>query len=250
MDINIFSAVIFDLDGTIYYGPELINGSVEAVDYFRKKGIKVFFGTNNSSKTRKTICDKLNKLGIKCDKDEVITSGFLSAVYCKQNAINDVFVCGSNELIEEFKMQNVLLNQSENASNLVIGFNKDANYADLTVALRVALHANQIIACNVERNYPGDASLLFPSCGGFVKAVEWCANRSCDFIIGKPNSYMIEYLRKEYNFDKEILVIGDSLEFDVDFAKNASAIPVCIQKNCQANCLSVNNISDIPSLFE
>ena len=250
MNINDFSAVIFDLDGTIYYGAKLIEGSVKAVEFFKNKGIKVFFGTNNSSKTRETICNKLNNLGIKCCPEQILTSGYLAAIYCLNNKIKDIYICGSNELIEEFKNQGITINQEENATNLVIGFNKDATYQDLTSALRVALNAKNIVACNIERNYPGDYSLLYPSCGGMVKAIEWCANRECNYIVGKPNSFMIDYLRDKYGIDKKILVIGDSVEFDVGFAKNGYSTPVLIGGNSSLDCIQIDAIKDIPYLFE
>ena len=52
-------AILLDLDGTVYYGSRLIKGADQAVEYFRDHGIRVLFLTNNSTKTRKQIQEKL-----------------------------------------------------------------------------------------------------------------------------------------------------------------------------------------------
>ena len=48
-------AVLFDLDGTIYYGSKLIPGADRVVNKYRQEGKKIFFMTNNSTKSRKQI---------------------------------------------------------------------------------------------------------------------------------------------------------------------------------------------------
>ena len=57
-------AVLFDLDGTIYYGSKLIPGADEVVRRCRELGKQVYFMTNNSTKTRKQIWEKLTGMGL------------------------------------------------------------------------------------------------------------------------------------------------------------------------------------------
>ena len=38
MKLNDFDVVLFDLDGTIYYGSKIIPGANETIDFFRKSG--------------------------------------------------------------------------------------------------------------------------------------------------------------------------------------------------------------------
>lgn len=54
-ELSDIDAVLFDLDGTIYEGSRIIDGANEAIVYFRDNGKKVFFTTNNSTKTRQQI---------------------------------------------------------------------------------------------------------------------------------------------------------------------------------------------------
>ena len=50
-----FDAILFDLDGTIYWGTELIPGANDTIAFFRNNGKKVFFTTNNSTTPGATI---------------------------------------------------------------------------------------------------------------------------------------------------------------------------------------------------
>ena len=215
MDLSEFDAVVFDLDGTVYYGPNLIDGSKDVISFFRSNNKLVFFGTNNSSKTRQQITEKLNLLGIDCTAEEVITSGFLAYNLVKKLNLDNVYVCGSENLIKKFSDGGVKINQTEDALNLVIGYDIMFTYEELTTAVRVAINSKTIISCNEERNYPGENNRIFPSCGGIVKAIEWCANKKSDYVVGKPNAYLIDYITENYKIDSSrILVIGDSFEFD------------------------------------
>ncbi len=84
MKIDEFDVVLFDLDGTVYYGSKIIPGANETIEYFRNKGKKIFFTTNNSTKTRAQIYEKLFDMGVNCKVEEVLTSGYLAALYAKK----------------------------------------------------------------------------------------------------------------------------------------------------------------------
>lgn len=66
MKLNDFDVVLFDLDGTIYYGSKIIPGANETIDFFRESGKKIFFTTNNSTKTRAQIYEKLFDMSVNC----------------------------------------------------------------------------------------------------------------------------------------------------------------------------------------
>lgn len=251
MKINDFDIVLFDLDGTIYYGSKIIPGANETINYFREAGKKIFFTTNNSTKTRSQIYEKLFDMGVNCKFEEVLTSGYLAALYCKNNNLKDVYIFGSPNLINEFNENNISVNQNESAENLLIGYNPLMTYDDLTSALQVALHAKQIMACNRERTYPGENSKPMPGCGAMTAPIEWCAQRECDVIIGKPNTLMVELLcTQEKTSADRFLMIGDTYESDIRMADRAGCKSILIDKHSiYDNCCSVKNIIDITKLF-
>lgn len=250
LELDNIDVVLFDLDGTVYYGDDIIPGANETIEFFRKAGKKVFFTTNNSTKTRKHVYDRLVGMGVNCRLEEVLNSGFLATVYCKKNNLNDIYIFGSKDLIDEFAEQGIVASTDESSENLLIGYNVDMDYEFLTSAINVALHAKQIIACNREKIFPGKNARLMPGCGAMTAPIEWCTDRKCDVVIGKPNTFMFDYLVDEYGFRRDrMLVVGDTYESDVVAAKNAGCKAVLIDKQKHDDCVTVSKIIETIDLF-
>ncbi len=250
MKIEDISAVLFDLDGTVYYGSSIIDGANDTIEFFRRAGKAVYFTTNNSTKTRRQIFDRLTGMGVNCRYEEVLTSGYLAASYAKKRGMNNIFIFGSEDLKEEFRGMGIPVNESEDAENLLIGYNPKMTYEQLTAAVNVALHAKIIIACNRERVFPGENRRLLPGCGAMTAPIEWCANRECDLIIGKPNTFLADYLVDTYGYEyRDLLVIGDTYESDVAMANVAGCPSVLISKKSYGDTVTVEHIRDVPGLF-
>ena len=242
-------AVLFDLDGTVYYGNKIIPGANDTITFFRNQGIKVYFATNNSTKTRRQIFERLCGMGVDCRLEEVLTSGYLAALYALRRGLKDILIFGSHNLVEEFESLGVTVSHDGSAENLLIGYNPDMTYEDLTTAVRVAFSAKRVIACNRERTFPGEGAKIFPGCGAMTAPVEWCANRSCDVIIGKPSPFMIEMVIEEDGIDaSQILIVGDSYESDIAMAMAAGCDAVLISDSDYDDVQTVASIRDVPKL--
>lgn len=74
---------IFDLDGVLWKGSSLIEGSRETIRYLRSKNKRISFVTNNSTKSRKLAIEKFKQLEIQTDIDEVYTASSSVARYLK-----------------------------------------------------------------------------------------------------------------------------------------------------------------------
>lgn len=248
--ITKIKAVAFDLDGTIYYGSKLIDGSNDAVIHARNLGLHVFFITNNSTKSRDDILQRLRNMGVECNLNEIYSSGYAAALYSKLNAISDIFISGSSGLIREFENLGVSVKNIIAAKNLVIGYDPEFNYKKLTEVLEVALKADKIIACNKERTYPGLNARIMPGCGAMVSAVEWCANRSSDYVIGKPNPFMINLILDKYKLQKdELLVVGDTYESDIEMAKLSGCPSVYLGQESYADTICIKSMKDINNII-
>lgn len=248
--IDDIKVVMFDLDGTVYYGSKIIPGANEAIHFFRNQGKSVFFTTNNSTKTRAQIFERLRGMGIDCNLGEVLTSGFLAALYALKNGLEDLYVFGSQDLRQELEEAGVSVCQDESASNLLIGYDPAMTYEGLTTAVRVAMGANRVMACNRERVYPGERALPMPGCGAMTAPVEWCANRECDVIIGKPSTTMVKLVCDEVDAEaSEVLVIGDTYETDILMARRASCRSILIGGEPRRGVATFENIGLVPQAF-
>ena len=77
--IQAIRCFLLDMDGTIYLGDQLIEGTHAFLQAAKQSGRKVLFLTNNSSKNGETYLRKLSQMGIDAGPEDVLTSGQAAA---------------------------------------------------------------------------------------------------------------------------------------------------------------------------
>jgi ribonucleotide monophosphatase NagD (HAD superfamily) len=66
---KLIDTIFTDCDGVLWENETAIEGSFEALRRLQSAGVRVFFCSNNSSKTRSEYVDKFGKLGLETTKD-------------------------------------------------------------------------------------------------------------------------------------------------------------------------------------
>jgi 4-nitrophenyl phosphatase len=255
--LNNIKAIAFDLDGTIYYGDRLIEGVSDLFKFLKEENIKIFYFTNNSRKSRREIYEKLLHMGFELKLQDIYNSTSATALYLMEHNIKHVYCLGSEGLIEELTDKNInITDNPQEVKALIIGLHHDFDYARLAKAINIVIKSNcKIIACNRDRTYPVEDNKLMPGCGAIVAAVEEALCRKIDFLVGKPHTYMIELLAKDWNFQRnEIMIVGDSIETDIEMAKRYRCQSILISPekkyfNCDKTIV-VENILLIKELFK
>ncbi len=236
--------VLMDLDGTVYRGNSIIEGALQTIDFIRHNNLKLLFFTNNSEKTRKEICKKLNSMGIYCEENEVVCSGYIAAKFISRMNLGTVYVCGTESLKQELQSASIPL-VDDNPDTLIIGMDSMFDMDKLKKVLNHAHSAKTIIACNKERTFPCDKQHVCPGCGAIVSSIEHCLERKSDFIIGKPNTIMMDQISLDTACtNEEILVIGDTYESDILMAKKFGS-PYIHIGGTNGEC-TVPSILDVP----
>lgn len=208
----------FDLDGTLYVGEHAVPGAAELIRYLRAEYQVVFF-TNNSAKTSAQVHEKLNKLKIECALNEVYTASSAAAEYLKEKGIDNVYVVGSQGFRDELRSRGVRLLSDDSADHLVVGLDFDFSYNTIATALAVLLKGGKFIACNEDRSFPVGENRFLPGCGAMVGAIAVAANKKPDFVVGKPNTYILKKVSRDFRVrHHEIMVVGDSYESDIKMA--------------------------------
>ena len=85
-----FDAYLFDLDGTIYLGSELLPGAKLLIETLRERGSKTVFLSNNPTRDPDMYITKLEGLGIPVRRDEIINTVVSTVLWLKQNHPNAV----------------------------------------------------------------------------------------------------------------------------------------------------------------
>ena len=76
---------VFDLDGTIYLGDELLPGAKRLILELRERGKKVVFLSNNPTKDPEMYSEKLTKLGLPTPKEETVNTVVTMTQWLLQN---------------------------------------------------------------------------------------------------------------------------------------------------------------------
>ena len=215
---------VFDTDGTIYLGNDLIDGAKELFNYFDKNNIKYYFLTNNSSKTSKLYFKKLLRLGINNIKEEqVITSGDITIDYIKKIKRNPrIYLVGTKELEKQFIDNGIILikETDENIDFVVVGFDTNFEYRKAVIACKYISNGIPFIATNKDIKCPIGDEEFIPDCGSIVKMIEAVTGINPKFI-GKPSKETVDYLLdKAYVSKDKIAIVGDRLYTDIAMGFN------------------------------
>jgi len=215
-------------------------------------GKKVFFLTNNSTKTRGEFLEKFNSLGFEATEEEIISTAYLTALYLKGIGFErKAYVVGSKGITQELAavgieclpvgpepvpitsetwsdkdFANVSLDPEVGA--VIVGFDHHFSYIK---ALKAASYLNEngywgkerlFIATNTDEQFPGRGAqkkLVFPGTGTFVSAISTCAGRE-PTIMGKPETFPFQLIQQEYNLKpSRVLMVGDRGNTDILFGK-------------------------------
>ena len=213
-------AVVFDLDGTIYFGSKIADFALQTIDELQSNGYNVLFFTNNSTKTRVEILDKLINMGIRTTVDKIYTSAYASAIFLQRNDLRNIFLVGSRGFKSELTNADINIEDEYSCEAVVIDLN--FNYKILSRALIALQKSRRIIVANTDKNFPVENGLLRPGANAMLSAILGSIDKKIKpDIVGKPNPFMLEILCKDWGLDKQhIGVVGDSIESDMAMAKN------------------------------
>jgi NagD protein len=209
---------LLDMDGTIYLGDELIDGAKEFLQKLKKKNISYIFLTNNSSKSKTIYLEKLRKMGIQTELENIFTSGEATVLYLQHIHPNSkIFLLGTEALEEEFKNAGFTLvkERGKEVDHVVLGFDTTLTYEKLWTACEYISQNVNYIATHPDFNCPLPAGKFMPDTGSMIALIKASTGKE-PTIIGKPNSHILTALMKKYSLKKEDLaIVGDRLYTDI-----------------------------------
>lgn len=226
-DLQLF---LFDMDGTLYIGERLFDFTNNLLQKIKQTGRRYLFMTNNSSKSVNAYIEKLEKLGIKAEKEDFITSSQATAYYLQNNYPKaTLYVCGTKSLKEELMSQGFTV--SENLSEIdciVMGFDTELTFKKIEDVSKLLLTRDlPYIATNPDYVCPTEYGSV-PDCGSVCDMI-YNATKKRPLVIGKPTALMPRLAMKKYGVDKEkTAVIGDRIYTDIKSGINAGAVTVLV----------------------
>lgn len=223
---------LLDMDGTIYLGNRLFDGTLDFLQYVRDIGGRYIFLTNNSSKGVESYIKKLASMGIESCADDFFTSANATIVYLKKKGYNKIYALGTESFKSQLKEAGLPVYDGLDSSDedadiqsfdcLCMGFDTELTFKKLEDACKLLLLNKSIdyVATNPDWVCPTEYGSV-PDCGSISAAIKNATGR-LPYFIGKPQPDMA-YLAMEktgYAPDKTAL-IGDRLYTDIACGVNA-----------------------------
>jgi len=212
------------MDGTIYLGDELIEGSRELLKLLGERDTLFLFLTNNSSKNSDIYKDKLKKLGIHVEIDNIFTSGEATRIYIKSmGEARKVYLLGNENLEREFVEDGFTLVEGEQAKPdyVVLGFDTTLTYEKIWKACDLLKDGVEFLATHPDYVCPLPEGKSMPDTGAMIKMFEAATEKS-PRVIGKPNKLIVESIMEKYNLQKnEMVMVGDRIYTDIKLGENA-----------------------------
>ena len=252
---------IFDMDGVLYRGSQVLPYARETLGRLRKAGWHVYFATNNSTATRAQYVERLRTLDLGGDEEHVVTSAYATAHYLERldPQPRDILVFGANGLRNEIRAVGLPVREPGDVPGIdpppeasadgvdpaamrryletiplpappdtvVVGLDLHLTYAKLAEAQRAVLAGARFIASNKDRAYPVEGRFL-PGAGSIVTAIEVATGRKA-LCIGKPEPFLFEEAIRRAGPDAgQVVVVGDSTDYDIVAAHRVGALGVLI----------------------
>lgn len=218
-------ALIIDMDGVLWHGNQAVAGLMEFFQTLRKLNIKFILATNNASSTPQQYVDKLGKMGVTVELNEVMTSAMATAMYLAQQtepAKTRVFVVGEDGAVGALKEQGFILTglyeingpTSKGADIVVCGKDHGISWDKLATATLNIRAGAKFIGTNGDNTLPTELGLIHGN-GAILAALETATGVKPQ-IIGKPEPIMYQQAISRLGSDlSATIAIGDKLETDI-----------------------------------
>lgn len=218
-----YTTYLIDLDGVIYRGNELLPGAQEFVAWLDANHKKYLYLTNNSFANGAQVLSKLTRLGIPADAAHLLTAGQAAVQnIARRFPKGTVYVVGEEPLMELVMAQGLSVApiDSEKADAVLVGLDRDFDYAKLTSAMNAVRAGAAFITINRDPLLPVQGGFI-PGTGSLAAAIE-AASGVFPEVVGKPEPTLLyEAMHLLSSQPDETVMIGDGLGVDILAGKNA-----------------------------
>ena len=220
------AALLIDLDGVLYVEERVVPGAPEAVAALRDAGLRLRFVTNTTSRPRRSIVARLERLGFDVPEHEVLTPAALAVERCRAAGHRRVALLMNDAVKEDF---HELEEADRDVDAVIVGdLGRGFTYDTLNDAFRQLLDGADLIALQKNRYWLTPSGLSL-DVGPFVAALEYAA--ACEaVIVGKPApAFFAAALAGVGAEPGEAAMIGDDIESDVGGALRAGLAGVLVR---------------------
>src|SRR5215210_3816800 len=171
---RLYEGYVFDLDGTIYLGDELLPGAKRLIETLRENGKKVVFLSNNPTKDPKMYSEKLTKLGLPTPEEETVNTVVTMTQWLLQKHPDAVVFPIAEEPLKN-ALREAGIKMSENAEEIdivIASYDRTFEYEKLQIAFdAIWFHKRaRLVTTNPDRYCPFPGGRGEPDAASIVAA--------------------------------------------------------------------------------
>jgi glycerol-1-phosphatase len=240
-----FQGVVFDLDGVVYLGDQVVPAAPGALDQVRGLGVRIAFVTNNSYRPPDLVVERLNRLGVKAATGEVLTSAQATVrLLGGRDGLEGVrvMVVGGPGLRQALERAGARLIDGQawhDAEVVTVGFDPDLTYAkvrDATLAIRAGA---RFVGSNPDTTLPTPDG-FWPGAGATLALLRASTGVEPE-VAGKPERALLEEAAAAIGAGP-YLMVGDRVDTDLDGAHRLGWSTALVLSG-------VTRLADLPDLF-
>ncbi len=223
---RLYEGYVFDLDGTIYLGDELLPGVERLIPTLRELDKRIVFLSNNPTKDPEMYAEKLTKLGLETDVSEVVNTVVTMTQWLLQNHPDAVVFPISEEPLKN-ALREAGIQMSENAEEIdivIASYDRGFEYRKLQIAFDAIWFYGRarLVTTNPDRYCPFPGGRGEPDAAAIVGAIEGCTGAKCEVNVGKPDPIMLDTVMEMLGLDaEECITTGDRLYTEIRMALDA-----------------------------
>jgi HAD superfamily hydrolase (TIGR01458 family) len=219
--------ILFDLDGVLYVGSELIEGAPESVRRIRAAGHACRFITNTSTLSRTSLHRKLRQLGFDIEPAEIFSAPQAARLHLARLGHPRCALLLAEDARSEFA--DTMQAGIEAADAIVLGDIGEAWTCDLLNRLfNRMMQGAKLIAVHRNRFWQTETGLRM-DIGGFVAALEYCTGREV-LVAGKPSLAFFRMAVEDMGLPPDrCAIVGDDIDVDVGGGQAAGLFGILVK---------------------
>jgi 4-nitrophenyl phosphatase len=213
--LHMVKAMIIDMDGVLWRGPEPIGDLAAIFKRIEQKGLQAVLATNNPTITIEQYLGKLHDFGVTFNPGNVITSAIATAQYLTDRfpQRGPVFIIGEEGVHSALAEQDFIAAE-DNALAVIVSLDRELTYEKLLRATMLIRSGVPFIVTNPDSTLPIPGGFA-PGAGSIAAAIQTATDQH-PVVIGKPQPEMYRIALDHMSTSpEETIVIGDRLETDI-----------------------------------
>jgi 4-nitrophenyl phosphatase len=230
---RLYEAYIFDLDGTIYLGPDLLPGAKRLIDELRARDKPVRFLSNNPTRDRDMYVSKLTKLGIPARVEDIVNTVVTMTRWLLANHPDAVvFPIAEQPLIRALDEAGIRMSDNPAEIDIVIAsYDRGFEYRKLQIAFDAIWYYKRarLVATNPDPYCPMDGGRGEPDAAAVIAAIQACTGTKLEANTGKPDPIMLRAALEGLDVKPiDCAMVGDRMSTDIRMALDSGMASVLV----------------------